>query len=155
MKKISIVLLVMSFFYAAQAQRKIGGEWSAGGRFGGSLGVTLKSHARTNDYAFELIAANSFDEKMKGFSTAILYEKLAPISGNGQLSAMLGGGFNFNFYQQKTNFGVSGTLGFDWRLKAVPLNFQADWMPTFFFINTTHFSGINGAFSVRYIFNRK
>jgi hypothetical protein len=65
---------------------------------------------------------------------------------------MIGGGFSFNF-QDKTNFGLSGTLGFDWRLKSVPFNLQLDWTPTFFFINTTHFTGVNGAFSIRYIFS--
>jgi len=153
MKKLTIVALLFIAGKYCMAQNKAGGEWSAGLRLGGSTGVTVKSHAASNDYAFEFLAANSFDEKMKGFSLGIMYEKMAPISGNGRLSAMAGGGFSFNF-QERTNFGISGTLGFDWRLKAIPVNLQLDWMPTFFFINTTHFSGINGAFSVRYIFNR-
>ena len=153
MKQIIIAALLLLCLPAAFAQRKVGGEWSGGARIGGSVGATLKSHAKSNDYAFEFLFANSFDEKMKGFSIGILYEKLAPMSDNGQLSAMFGGGFGFNF-QDRTNFGVSGTLGFDWRLKSVPINLQLDWTPTFFFINTTHFSGINAAFSVRYIFNR-
>jgi len=153
MKRILLLLLMFTTLKSTIAQKKSGGEWSAGARLGGSLGATLKSHAKTNDYAFEFLAANSFDEKMKGFSLGILYEKLAPIAADGQLSAMAGGGFTFNF-QDETNFGISGTLGFDWRLKSVPINFQLDWMPTFFFINTTHFSGVNGAFSIRYIFNQ-
>lgn len=153
MKKWFLFITISFMGWTAQAQKKAGGEWSAGARIGGSIGVSLKSHAKSNDYAFELIAANSFDEKMKGFSLGILYEKLASISDNGRLSAIAGGGFGFNF-QDRTNFGVTGILGFDWRLKSIPLNFQLDWAPTFFFINTTHFSGINGAFTARYTFNR-
>ena len=154
MKKLFLFFLILPAFNKTIAQKKPGGEWSAGLRLGGSTGISLKSHAKSNDYAFEFLAANSFDEKMKGISLGILYEKLAPISDNGRLSAIAGGGFSFNF-RDRTNFGVTGILGFDWRLKAAPINLQLDWAPTFFFINTSYFSGVNGAFSVRYILNKK
>ena len=98
----------------------MGGEWSVGPRFGGSSGISLKHHSGSNKSAFELIAANSFDKQVEGFSVTALFEKLAPLNGNGQLSALFGGGINLNF-KDETKFGASGILGFDWRLKKLPL----------------------------------
>ena len=84
-----------------------------------------------------------------------MFEKLAPLNGNGQLSALIGGGANFNFGEDKTKFGVSGMLGFDWRLKNIPITMQLDWMPTYFFVNDSYFSGVNGAFTIRHVLNRR
>ena len=84
-----------------------------------------------------------------------MFEKLAPINGDSRLSAVGGTGVNFNF-KGVTKVGVSGILGFDWRIKSIPLNLQIDWLPTLFFINVkSTFNGINGAFTARYIINRK
>jgi hypothetical protein len=152
MKKLLFILASFFILSGTQAQ-KVGGEWSAGLRLGGSSGVSLKKH---NDYrgAFEFIFANSFDKTVNGFSVTGLYEKLSPMNGNGQLSAMWGGGVNLNF-RDNVKFGLSGIIGFDWRLKAVPVTLQVDWMPTWYFVNANYFSGINGAFTARYVLNRK
>jgi hypothetical protein len=40
-------------------------------------------------------------------------------------------------------------------LKTVPITMQVDWMPTLYFVNGTYFSGVNGAFTIRYVLNRK
>lgn len=154
MKKIIATILLTNILLNADAQKVVGGEWSIGGRFGGSSGISLKHHSGSNKSAFELIAANSFDKSVEGFSITGLYEKLAPLNENGQLSALFGGGVNFNF-KDDVKFGVSGILGFDWRLKNVPLTLQVDWLPTWYFVNENYFSGVNAAFTIRYVLNRK
>lgn len=126
MKKFITVICVLSFVTAANAQKFVGGEQSLAARLGGSLGGSLKHHGGSNKSAFEIIAANSFDKEVEGFSLAALFEKLAPLNGNGQLSALIGGGANFNFGENKTKFGVSGMLGFDWRMKNIPITMQLD-----------------------------
>lgn len=154
MKKLFFSVLLITLLMNVQAQKIVGGEWSAGARLGGSSGVSLKHHGGSNKSAFEFIAANSFDKKVEGFTLTALFEKLAPLNGNGQLSALLGGGINLNF-KDDTKFGVSGILGFDWRLKNVPVTMQVDWLPTWFFVNESYFSGVNAAFTIRYVLNRK
>lgn len=154
MKRLITAICVLCIVTGANAQKIVGGEWSLGARLGGSSGVSLKHHAGSNKSAIEIIAANSFDKEVEGFSLAALFEKLAPLNGNGQLSALIGGGVNFNF-KDKTKFGVSGMLGFDWRMKNIPITMQLDWMPTYFFVNDSYFSGVNGAFTIRYVLNRR
>jgi hypothetical protein len=154
MKKILMTIALLIIINYLNAQKIVGGEWSIGPRFGGSSGISLNKHFASNKAAFEFLAANSFDSEVKGFSIAALLEKLAPLNGNGQFSALVGGGINFNF-KDETKFGVSGILGFDWRLKKLPITMQLDWMPTYYFVNERYFSGVNAAFTIRYVLNRK
>ena len=150
-------LLLVSALGKLSAQKQVGGEWSAGPRLGGAAGLSLKHHAGSNKSAIEILTAfKNFDknEDIDGFTLSALYEKLAPFTENGQFSALFGGGINMNF-KNKFKFGLSGILGFDWRLKKNPLTLQVDWMPTWFFVNASYFSGINGAFTIRYVLNRK
>jgi hypothetical protein len=161
MKRISL-FLVISFFltsFAAIAQKKeVGGEISLGARFGGTIGATLKRHGAYNKSAIEFIAQfKNFDESnpdLEGFSLTGLYQKLAPLSGGSKLSAMIGGGLSMNF-EDDFNLGVSAMIGFDWRLKKVPVTLQVDWMPTYYFINTSEFTLSNAAISARYVLNRR
>ena len=155
MKKIIATFFILTaFIINVRSQKVVGGEWSAGARLGGSSGLSIKHHSSSNKSAFEIIAANSFDKSVEGFTLTALFEKLAHLNNNGQLSAILGGGVNMNFKDQ-FKLGVSGIIGFDWRLKNLPLTLQLDWLPTWFFINEDYFSGVNAAFSIRYVLNRK
>ena len=155
MKKNFLFTLSIFITLSSFAQNKVGGELSIGPRIGGSAGLSFKFHNKSNRSAIELITAKSFDNKIDGFTLGAMFEKLAPITGDSRLSAVGGTGVNLNF-KDVTKIGVSGILGFDWRLKSVPLNFQLDWLPTLFFINVkSTFNGINGAFTVRYVINRK
>jgi hypothetical protein len=159
MTKLSALLFVSLFFagLSAQAQKQVGGEFSLGGRFGGSSGLTLKKHNGYNTSAFEFIAQfKSFDnnEELDGFSLSALYQKLAPMSGSKQVSAIFGIGPSMNF-KDEFDMGVSGMIGFDWRLKAAPITLQVDWMPTWFFIGENEFTFSNVAFSARYVLNSR
>jgi hypothetical protein len=161
MKRISLSLAIAFFLtsVAAFAQKKeVGGEISLGARFGGTIGATLKRHGAYNKSALEFIAQfKNFDESnpdLEGFSLTGLYQKLAPLSGNSKLSALFGGGLSMNF-EDDFNLGVSAMIGFDWRLKTVPVTLQVDWMPTYFFINTSEFTLSNAAISARYVLNRR
>ena len=155
MKKILLFTLTIFVMLSTFGQNKVGGELSIGPRFGGSAGLSLKFHNKSNRSAIELITAKSFDHKIDGLTLGAMFEKLAPINGDSRLSAVGGTGVNFNF-KGVTKVGVSGILGFDWRIKSIPLNLQIDWLPTLFFINVkSTFNGINGAFTARYSINRK
>ncbi|HLO81621.1 MAG TPA: hypothetical protein VK166_11710 [Chitinophagaceae bacterium] len=161
MKKIFSLISFAVFLtsISAFAQKKeVGGEISLGARFGGTVGATLKRHGAYNKSAIEFIAQfKNFDESnadLEGFSLTGLYQKLAPLSGSSQLSALFGGGVSMNF-ERDFNLGVSGMIGFDWRLKKLPITLQVDWMPTYFFINTSEFTLSNAAISARYVLNRR
>ncbi|AQG81988.1 hypothetical protein [Spirosoma montaniterrae] len=136
----------------AQDGTSVGGEWASGVRLGGSSGVTLKKYSKNNQSAFELIGSYNFDPKVNNLGITALFEKLPALSGN-RLNAQIGFGPTWIF--RNTHIGISGILGFDWRLKQVPISLSVDWAPTFFFINRTGFSPINGAFSARYILNSR
>jgi hypothetical protein len=161
MKKPSL-LLAVAFILSSMgiyAQKKeVGGEISLGARFGGTVGATLKRHGAYNKSAIEFIAQfKNFDDSnpdLEGFSLTGLYQKLAPLSGSSQLSALFGGGLSMNF-EDDFNLGASAMIGFDWRLKKVPVTLQVDWMPTYFFIGTSEFTLTNAAFSARYVLNRR
>jgi len=151
------LLFTLSFFLmiSSFAQNNVGGEFSIGPRLGGSAGLSFKFHNQSNRSAIEFIAAKSFDNKIDGFTVSAMFEKLAPLSGDSRLSAVGGTGVNLNF-KGVTKIGVSGILGFDWRIKSAPLTFQLDWLPTLFFINVkSTFNGVNAAFTARYVINRK
>jgi hypothetical protein len=158
MKKLLVVAVAALFTFAAQdsfGQTKIvGGEWAIGPRLGGMSGVSLKHYGGYNKSALEFIGGWNFDNEVDGFAITALWEKLAPLSGNGQVSAMFGLGPTFRF-GDPFRMGATGILGFDWRLKAVPVNMQVDWAPTYFFVNGSHFSAINVAYTVRYILNNR
>jgi hypothetical protein len=161
MKRISLFLAIAFFLTSVSAfaqKKEVGGEISLGARFGGTVGATLKRHGAYNKSAIEFIAQfKNFDESnpdLEGFSLTGLYQKLAPLSGNSKLSALFGGGLSMNF-EDDFNLGVSAMIGFDWRLKKVPVTLQVDWMPTYFFINTSEFTLSNAAISARYVLNRR
>jgi hypothetical protein len=141
------------------AQKKeVGGEFSVGPRFGGTVAISAKKHWGSNKSAFELIAQiKDFENSgsdLDGFALTGLFQKLAPLSGNSKLAALIGFGPSFNFKDQ-FNLGVSGMLGFDWRLKSVPITLQFDWMPTYYFINSNTFKVNNGAITARFVLNRR
>lgn len=145
------LFLTVSLSAFAQDSAPRGGESATGLRLGGSSGVTFKKYAKNDKSAFELITSYSFDPQVNTLGLTALYEKLAPLSGK-RLNAQIGGGPTWIF--RDTRIGISGILGFDWRLKHLPLSMSVDWAPTFFFINRTGFSPVNGAFSIRYVLNR-
>lgn len=155
-------LLLATFILAsgtAVAQKKdVGGELSLGPRFGGTAALSLKKHWNYNKSAFELITQlkdfDKPDSDLDGFAITALFQKLAPLSGSNKLSALLGFGPSMNF-KDEFNLGISGMIGFDWRLKSVPVTLQLDWMPTYYFVNENTFKATNAAVTARYVLNRR
>lgn len=146
------LLLFTHIALFAQDGSSVGGETASGLRLGGSSGVTFKKYAKNGLSALELITSYNFDPKINNLGITALYEKLAPLSGK-RLSAQIGAGPTWVF--RDTRIGISGLLGFDWRLRYVPVTMSVDWAPTFFFINRTGFSPVNGGFSARYVLNSR
>lgn len=140
-----LILLFFVFLLAGTASA----QWSVGARFGGASGVSLKHYSKTGGFNVELIGALSFDDELDGTSLTLLGQKFGPLSEGGKLGAFLGVGetmiFGDEFY-----LGISGALGFDWRIGRIGL--QLDWMPTWIFINKSYFSPINAAFTARWMF---
>jgi hypothetical protein len=130
-----------------------GGEVAAGLRLGGSTGASVKFFSNTNRSAVELLGLWNFNKNSDGFAITGLWERLAAFNDNKRLCALIGGGPSVLFGDE-FRVGVSGIIGFDWRLK-VPLNLQLDWAPTWYFVNGSTFNGSNLALSVRYVLNRK
>lgn len=144
MKKILLISLLA--FLCIQG---VSAQWSIGARFGGTSGVSLKSYSRTGTIHFEIISAYNFDENVEGFSVTILGEKFGALSENGKLGAILGVGETMVFTDEFL-LGVSGILGFDWRIGRI--GFQVDWLPTWIFVNDSYFSPINAAVTARWMF---
>ena len=132
--------------------QEAGGEFSMGPRFGGITALSIKKHSYSNKSAFEMIAGWNFDKNVDGVSINLLWEKLAPLSGN-RLAAMIGIGPGFAFANE-FRFGAAGILGLDWRISHI-INLQFDWQPTWYFVNGSDFSAVNGGVTIRYVFNRK
>ncbi|CAG5003056.1 hypothetical protein DYBT9275_03039 [Dyadobacter sp. CECT 9275] len=147
---LALVLLTGSM---AQAQEKDynGGENALGIRAGGTTGITFKKFFNKKT-GLELIGGYNFDNDIKNVSMTALFEKHAPLIGD-RFAAFIGAGPSYVF--SGSNFGASATLGFDMRLGKTPLNFQIDWMPSYYFTNGSHFSPDNGGLSIRYILNHK
>ena len=148
MKKLSILYLLI--FVLCNA---ISGQWSVGARFGGTSGVSIKHYpASASNLQFEAITAYNFDDHLDAVSLTLLFEKFGPLGSGEKLGAILGFGetmvFGDEFY-----LGVNGILGFDWRIGKIGV--QLDWMPTYIFINDSHFSAINLAATGRWIFGRR
>ena len=148
-------LVVSLFSLQAFAQPKaVGGEFAAGVRLGGTTALTLKKYSGHNNSALEFLAGWNFDNSLDGFNISGMWEKLAPLTASRKLNAEFGFGATAVF-GDKFYFGPSGIVGFDWRLKAVPITMSFDWMPTWIVVGTNRFSGTNGAFSIRWIVNHK
>ncbi len=143
--KNKIFIVILSAFMASSASA----QWSVGARFGGSSGVSLKSYSKTGTTHFEFITAFNFDENVEGFSVTVLGEKFGAFSEDGKLGAILGVGETMVFGDEFL-LGVSGILGFDWRIGRIGL--QLDWLPTWIFVNDSYFSPINAAVTARWMF---
>ena len=143
--KNKLFLLVLMAMLAGS----VSAQWSVGARFGGASGVSLKSYSKTGNTHFEFITAFSLDENIEGFSLTILGEKFGAFSEDGKLGAILGVGETMVFGDEFL-LGVSGILGFDWRIGRIGL--QLDWLPTWIFVNESYFSPVNAAVTARWMF---
>ncbi len=152
MKKYHLVVLMtcllLSQWVLAQYSPR---ESMLGLRGGGSVGVTYKKFFGEN-FAFETVAAKDFPKEFDGMFLSALFEKHAPLAGK-RFSALIGGGPTYHF--KRKGVGVSGIIGFDWRILNSPINLQVDWSPAYYFTGEDGFTFINAAFSIRYILNRK
>jgi hypothetical protein len=158
MRKIPLIaccLVVSLFSLQSFAQTKVvGGEFAAGVRLGGTTALTVKKYSGHNTSALEFMAGWNFDKSIDGFNISGMWEKLAPLNASRKLNAEFGFGATAIF-GDKVYFGPSGIIGFDWRLKSIPITMSFDWMPTLIVLGKTHFSGANGAFSIRWILNHR
>ncbi|HSF88710.1 MAG TPA: hypothetical protein VLA46_04785 [Saprospiraceae bacterium] len=143
--KYKILLVCIAFFTSGT----LSAQWSVGARFGGASGVSLKSYSKTGSTHFEIITAYNFDENVEGPSLTILGEKFGAFTEDGKLGALLGVGETMVFGDDFL-LGLSGILGFDWRIGRIGV--QLDWLPTWIFINDSYFSPINAAFTARWMF---
>ena len=158
MKKVFIAVstIVLCFLLTETfAQRKnVGGEFAVGARLGGTSGLTVKKYSGSGKSAFEFLGGWGLEKDLDGFNLTAVWEKLAPLNSNGQLSAEFGFGATA-IWGDEFWFGPSGIIGFDWRLKKVPVSMSVDWLPTWIVVNDNKFSSLNVAYSIRWIINSK
>jgi hypothetical protein len=152
--KFTFLIAILMSGISVFAQKPVGGELAIGARFGGVTALDIKKYNGYNTSALEFIAGWDFDNNIDGFQLTALWEKLAPLSGSKQVSAFLGLGPSMAFGDE-FRLGATGIIGVDWRFKMIPLNLQFDWSPTWFFVNGSDFSWVNGAMSVRYVINNR
>ncbi len=155
LKKVFVKWFLFACLFMASKQnfaQEAGGEFSMGPRFGGTTALSIKKHSKSNLSAIEFIGGWNFDENVDGVSINLLFEKLAPLSGK-RLAAIIGAGPGFAFGDE-FRFGAAGIIGLDWRVSRV-VNLQFDWQPTWYFVNGSDFSALNGGFTIRYVFNRQ
>lgn len=143
--KIKLLLLLITLMVTGS----VSAQWSVGARFGGASGLSLKNYSRTGSVHFEAITAINFDENLDGFSVTLLGEKFGAFSEDGKLGAILGAGETMVFGDEFL-LGISGILGFDWRIGRI--GFQVDWLPTWIFVNDSYFSPVNAAVTARWMF---
>jgi hypothetical protein len=144
--KTRIILFICTFLMTASSFA----QWSVGARFGGTSGFSLKNYSKGGATHFEAITAFSFDENIEGFSATLLFEKFGAFDQGKKFGAILGVGETMVF-EDDFHLGVSGIIGFDWRIGR-RIGFQVDWLPTWFFIPESYFSSINIAGTVRWVF---
>jgi hypothetical protein len=144
--KLNLILAMIAFLFV----QGLHAQWSVGARFGGTSGLSLKNYSRSGSTHFEAITAFNFDKELDGFSATLLFEKFGAFDSANKFGAILGAGetmvFTDDFY-----LGISGIIGFDWRIGR-RIGFQVDWLPTWFFVPESYFSSINIAGTVRWIF---
>jgi hypothetical protein len=159
MRKRMMALLAVAFVFCCvdgfSQTKVVGGEVALGARLGGASGITLKRYSGSNGSALEFIGAWNFgNSKLEGFGLTGLWEKLAPLTSSKQLSAEFGFGVTA-IWGDEFYFGPSAVIGFDWRLKAVPITMSVDWIPTWILVNESEFVGTNVSYSIRYILNHR
>lgn len=150
MKTCCLVIMALLLQVAGIAQYN-GKESALGIRAGGATGITYKKFSSGN-FAFEALVAKDFEKENDGFFLSALFQNNVPLAGR-RFCALIGGGPTYHFGRQ--SLGASGIIGFDWRVFNTPVNFQLDWMPSYYFGNNNGFSYINTALSVRYILNER
>lgn len=146
-------LVVVGLLLQTIATAQYNGKESAFGvRGGGSIGLTYKKFSSGN-FAYEAIVAKDFDSPDDGVYATFLFQNNAPLAGR-KFSGIIGAGPSYHF--ERKSMGVAGMLGFDWRVLSSPINFQVDWMPTYYFsAEDNKFTFINAALSVRYVLNHR
>jgi hypothetical protein len=93
------------------------------------------------------------------FNFSGLYEYHAPIAGAPGLQWYAGGGaylghasFDYPLNESVFNYGITGVLGLEYKIKDVPLAISVDWQPVFLLNAGAGFTGENGGVGVKYAF---
>ena len=154
-KKLFVLVLAVTLTITSKAQDY---RTSIGLRAGFPYGVTLK-HFLSKTNAFEGILASRWGALV----ITGLYENEHWTGEYPGLNWFWGFGAHIGFWNTGANPGVNetyagpvigadGILGLEYTFDEVPLNLSLDILPTINLIGYTGWGGINGAFSIRYVF---
>jgi len=165
MKYILFLILFLSFFSEAQAQRAYGS--ALGPRLGYPLSLSYKKFVSD---ANALEANIGFIGNRSGYnwvsvSGAYLHHKVLDIEDIDNLNWYFGGGASVIFWNFASSFGrsrssggtsfsVEGYIGLEYTFDDIPLNLSVDWRPSLFF--NSFFGGFGGAYgslAARYVLN--
>lgn len=162
MRKIGLALFVLFFSVAVQAQSRSANSTSYKTALGVKVwdggGISLKHFFNKN--AGELIGYFY----RHGFRLTGLYEIHGDISGAPGLKWYVGPGVHIGFYDggyrhrdyyyadSRTNVGIDGVIGLDYKFQGAPINISLDWQPAFEFGDNAGFYGSWGGLGIRYTF---
>jgi hypothetical protein len=155
MRKLGLVLSLLFFMYAAEAQ-SMGSTYrtALGVKVWDGAGISLK-HFTTGNNAVEAIGY--FNNR--GFRLTGLYEIHGDIAGTQGLKWYIGPGAHIGFYKDNRNsndddiaLGIDGVLGLDYKFRGAPINMSLDWQPAFEFADGRGFNGSWGGLGIRYTF---
>ncbi len=163
--KTLIFTLALSFLATSFIQAQ-GYNSAVGLRLGVPASVSYKMFINDSGHALEgyvsFRSQKSFGARYSWIGVNAAYQVHNEISSVDGLYWYYGGGasaFFWNFDndfiggsdQSSVSFGLQGYLGLDYKLANTPVNFSADWVPTFFLNGYGNgFGGGYGAFAVRY-----
>lgn len=165
-KLFSLILILLFFETLCQAQEY---KTSIGLRLGAPNAISGKFFIN-NHTAFEAIIGKRsnntlFGAKLNSLSQfTVLHQFHKSIGSVDGLSIFLGLGPNIYLYTFESDivgfkdsywsYGVAGTLGLDYKLEFLPLNFSIDWMPIYSLSDFRKgFDGGPYAITARYVIN--
>ena len=152
--------IIFSVFFLITISAKILAQpayhQAIGLKFPGGLLVTYKKFiAETNNIEAQFTSWN------KGFRVSGLYEfnfyTFAKVDG---LSWFVGPGVHIGFWKDaykndfnsKTDLGLDGIIGLDYKVKNAPINLSLDWEPSITLIGNAGFMPAYGGIAVRFTF---
>tara|TARA_R110002096_G_scaffold50779_1_gene133050 strand:+ start:167 stop:628 length:462 start_codon:yes stop_codon:yes gene_type:complete len=148
-----IVVVAMTFFglgtIATNAQSTY--KTSVGLALDFGTGTTLVGPSGKYFFAYKqaVLAEVVFGSGITGVTALYAYHD--PISGEDDLKWFIGGGPSFTFIDGGTSFSVRPTIGFDYKVKTMPLNFSFDWRPDILISDGDGFEAARFGIGARYV----
>jgi hypothetical protein len=166
MKKLASLIIIANLLMIQNSQAQSDYKSAIGGRFGipiaGSIKHFISQAGALEGYAGFRDAGSRHEYSGANIVIGGMYQHHFPIGNIEGFKWYIGGGVLVQFFNVENNpddysstgFALNGVGGVDYKIKGIPLNLSADWMPAFF-LNKTYYDNAQlgyGAIAVRYVF---